>query len=345
MTRHSRSELSGSLGTVPSLALVGGVALAAFFAAPSIPGVTDVAIALLLGLLIANARPGRASLHPAVARFMLKRALSVAVVLLGAGVDLTLIRAVGAPVLVVISASVAAGLAVSWVVARHQGLGVRPALLVGVGTAICGASAIAAVAPMIRAKEREVGVALATVFGFNAIALLAYPVIGAVAGFDPVLFGTWAGAAVHDTASSVATGFAMGTEAGEVATVVKLARILFLIPLLAAIAGGVIARDGALAGTRQVSPAPIRSNVPWFIGGFVVLAILNALGWLGSQADVLSDTGKLIILLVVAAIGLNLRLRQVMHLGRKTFVTGLSASLAVAVVSLSLIQLLGIGTA
>lgn len=145
----------------------------------------------MLGLVIANWKGGT-SVDPAVSRFMLKRTLAFAVVLLGAGVDVALIRSVGIPSLVVIAASVCTGLAVSWVVGRRQGLGKRPALLVGIGTAICGASAIAAVAPVIKAKEHEVGVALAAVFGFNAAALLLYPAIGALAGLDPVFFGTWA---------------------------------------------------------------------------------------------------------------------------------------------------------
>lgn len=333
------------MGVAASAALVVVLASAAFLAAPVVPGVNEVVIALVLGIMAANVRGGRAALSPAVSNFMLKFALTSAVILMGAGVDLALIRSVGVPALAVISGSVVTGIVISLWVGRRQGLGKRPALLVGVGTAICGASAIAAVAPIIRAKEHEVGMALVAVFGFNAIALVAYPVIGGLAGFDQVLFGTWAGAAVHDTASSVATGFTMGPQAGEVATVVKLVRVLFLIPLLAVITGTVAVREAAEGDGVRGSIRSIWSSVPWFVFGFAALATLNALGWLGGIAEMLGDAAKVIIVFVVAAIGLSLRFKQLARVGRKTFATGLVASSTVGVVSLVLIHLLGIGAA
>jgi uncharacterized integral membrane protein (TIGR00698 family) len=340
----SAKETASASGlTLPaSVVLVLALGALAFAAAPLVSVANEVVIALVSGLVIANLGGARSALAAPVSNFMLKRALKLAVILLGAGVDVALIRSVGVPALSVIIVAVGIALAVTGMVARQQGLATRPALLVGIGTAICGASAIAALAPVIQAKQQEVGVALATVLGFNAVVLLVYPVIGDLAGFDEVLFGTWAGVAVHDTASAVATGFAMGPEAGEVATVVKLVRILFLIPLLV-VAARVVAIRGTTGdeGIRSAGRT-VWKSVPWFVFGFAGLAAASSLGWLGPAADLLSDLAKTLIVFVVAAIGMTLRLKQVTLLGRKALVTGCAASLAIGIVSLLLIQAIGI---
>lgn len=321
--------------------LVAAVGGAALLFAPLVPGVNEVVAALLVGLLLANLGGDRVVLAPAVGAFMLKRTLKLAVILLGAGVQVALIRQVGVPALLVIVVAIVAALVATALLSRWQGLQARPAALVGIGTAICGASAIAALAPVVRAKQEEVGVALATVLGCNAVALLLYPVIGAAAGWDAAFYGTWAGVAVHDTASAVATGFALGHEAGEVATVVKLARILFLLPLLLIVAAAMTARqnDGVGDGLGR----RLWQSIPWFVVGFVAMVVANSLGWLGAVGPVLSDTAKILIVFVVAAIGLTLRLRELASLGRRTVVVGAGASVTMAAVSLGVISALGIG--
>lgn len=333
-----RAGLPRALSAV-LVVMVGAVAVAL---APVVPGANEVVIALVLGLAIANLGGARAEVDGAVSGFMVDRVLKFAVILLGAGINAELIRSVGGSALVVIVVAIVLAIAASWLVGRWQRLGPRSALLVGVGTAICGASAIAAVAPVLRAKQQEIGVALAAVLSFNALALLLYPVIGKAFGFDPVTFGTWAGVAVHDTATAVATGFALNPEAGEMATVVKLGRILFLIPILAVLAGTIAVREAAPDGGGPSARRAIMQSIPWFVFGFAALALLNSLGWLGDAGGVLSDGGKLLIVFVVGALGLRLRLGEITHLGRRVFVTGFAASVTIAIVSLLTISALGI---
>lgn len=328
-----------TLELVPTALLVLALGVAARMLGPVINGINAVVVALILGLLVVNVGGDRIELDDQVPTFLLKRALKFAVILLGAGIDLTSIADVGLKAVGITTVAVIMAMAISWYLGRALGMENRSAILIGVGTAICGASAIAAVAPVLKAKKEEVGLALATVFSFNAIALLTYPIIGAALGLSQVEFGSWAGIGVHDTASAVATGFAFGAEAGEFATLVKLERTLFLLPLLA-IAVAVVQRED---GGETSSGSTLRNNIPWFIVGFAVLAAANTLGWLGDVGGFLNDTAKLIIVFVVVAVGLTLRLSKVASIGKPLFYTGFAASLAVGAFALAAIVGLGVG--
>lgn len=319
--------------------MVLALGIAAELIGPRINGINAVVVALVLGLLVVNLGGDRIELDDRVPTFLLKRALKFAVILLGAGIDLASIVEIGAVAITITTVAVLLAMAISWWMGRALGLQDRSALLIGIGTAICGASAIAAVAPILKAKKEEVGLALATVFSFNAIALIAYPLIGAALGVSQVTFGTWAGIGVHDTASAVATGFAFGPEAGEIATLVKLARTLFLLPLLAIAVVLVQREDG---GDTQTG-STLRKNIPWFIVGFVALATANTLGWLGGFGAFLNDIAKLLIVFVVVAVGLTLRISKVAAIGRPLFYTGMAASLAVGVFALGAIVFSPIG--
>ncbi len=328
-----------SLGLVPTAALVLALGVAAQLIGPLINGINAVVIALVLGLLVVNVGGDRIELDNQVPTYLLKRALKFAVILLGAGIDLASIADVGLKAVAITAVAVVMAMAISWYLGRALGMANRSAILIGVGTAICGASAIAAVAPVLKAKKEEVGLALATVFSFNAIALLLYPLIGAALGLSQVEFGSWAGIGVHDTASAVATGFAFGAEAGEFATLVKLQRTLFLLPLLA-IAVAVMQREDGGQASRA---STLKDNFPWFIVGFAVLATANTLGWLGDVGGLLNDAAKLIIVFVVVAVGLTLRLSRVASIGKPLFYTGFAASLAVGAFSLVTIVGFGVG--
>jgi len=320
--------------TLGSIAVIGTMSI---FLAPYVPGVNAVVLALVIGIVVANSRLGDAD--DRVASFMLKRVLKATVIALGAGINLSIVTRIGGQALATTALSVVVALVAARVVGTKLGLTSRSAVLIGVGTAICGASAIAAVAPVIRAKKEEIGVALATIFSFNALALVLYPLVGAFLGMNQTAFGTWAGIGVHDTATSVATGFAFGAEAGEVATLVKLTRTLFLIPLILIIA---IRETRGPDATRQGIRA-IGQSFPWFVAGFVTLAVANTLGLLGQTGDLINDIAKLAIVFVVAVVGLTLRVSRVSAIGRPLFITGFISSFAVGAVALGALGALGIG--
>lgn len=332
VTSTSPVGSSSRVVTAGVIVVVGGLGL---ILGPLVPVVNEVVVALVLGFLLANLGGSLGRPDEQTVSFMLGRVLKGAVVLLGAGINLAIVADIGGPALATTALSVVVAIAATWAVGTRMGLEGRPTTLIGVGTAICGASAIAAVAPLLRARREEIGVALATIFTFNAAALIAYPLLGSLLGMSQLAFGTWAGIGVHDTAASVATGFAYGTDAGEAATVVKLTRTLFLVPLILVVAARTT--DVAGHGMRAVG-----RSFPWFVLGFVALAVANTLGWLGTLGTFASDAAKLAVVFVAASVGVTLRVSRMAAIGGPLVITGLVGSLVVGSVALLALRLLGV---
>ena len=205
---------------------------------------------------------------PAFTRRWGRTLLQTSVVLLGFSMDLgTVARAGGRGFLFsVVSIAVVFGLGAL----LTRGLGVRrvTGTLVAAGTAICGGSAIAAVASVLDAPEEDTSVALGTVFLLNAVALLAFPPLGHLMGLSQTQFGTWAGIAIHDVASVVGAGTAYGPRALDVATATKLARVLFLVPIVLGL---------ALSRRRANAAAGVKTPWPLFIGGFLLASLARTL--------------------------------------------------------------------
>ncbi|HTL66989.1 MAG TPA: putative sulfate exporter family transporter [Lacunisphaera sp.] len=193
--------------------------------------------------------------------------LQIAVVGLGAGVNLTVVARVGLSGLGYTLAGLVATFALGAWLARRLGIGAKVAALICAGTGICGGSAIAAAAPAIGAKTEETSAALAVVFLLNGVALLIFPAIGGWAGLDAHQFGLWCALAIHDTSSVTGAALTRGHESLLVATTVKLARALWIVPV--ALVLGAWFRRGSGAG-----PARRRVGVPWFIVGFVAISTL-----------------------------------------------------------------------
>ncbi len=280
-----------------------------------------LAAAVAVALLVFNA-PGWAALAagmglalasrgapPAWAKTWSARALQGGVVALGAGMDLQRVLRVGAEGAGVTAVSLVLSLLLAWALGRALRVERDTSLLLGVGTAICGGSAIASVASVLRPKAHELSVSLAAVFLLNGIALLVFPPLGRALDMDPHAFGTWAALAIHDTSSVVGAGMAYGPTALEVGTTTKLARALWIVPVTLAVAAWK-ARTAAAAGGER--PA---LKWPWFILGFVGLAA--AFSWvpaLGPAAPAVTWVGRKLLLLALLGVGLGLSrdaLRQV----------------------------------
>jgi uncharacterized integral membrane protein (TIGR00698 family) len=220
-------------------------------------------LALLFGLVLALAA-GNPYLPRT--RKLTPQLLALSVVGLGAGMDLRVVARVGAQGVVYTVAGIAAALALGALLTRLLGVGRIVGTLISVGTAICGGSAIAAVVPVLRAKDHEATVALATVFLLNAVALFVFPPIGHAFSLDDNQFGLWAALAIHDTSSVVGAAVAWGGKAIEIATTVKLARALWIVPLTIGIAWWPARTSGD--ATRG------KAKRPWFIAGFLLAAAL-----------------------------------------------------------------------
>jgi len=256
------------------------------------------------------------------------------------------VLAIGGRALVMIVVLMGLALFVAHGLGRLAGIPRRLASLIGVGTAVCGNSAITAVAPVIGARDEDMSYAIATNTIFGTLAVFAYPLLGHALGLGDAFFGTWAGTAVNDTSQVVATGFAYSDAAGEVATTVKLTRN--------ALMGFVIVGMGlAYGGALATSEVPLRSrlarSIPLFVVGFLAMALLNtvgALAWFSDRIgrDLVADLGlasRFLILVALAGVGLGTRLSELRRAGWRPLLIGLATACVVAVASYGLILWLG----
>ncbi len=253
---------------------------------------------------------------PQLTATMSSRLLQVAVVGLGLGISLdSLIRAgsTGVAVTVVmISAVFAVGIALGRWMAVERDL----SILVTAGTSICGGSAVAAIGPAIGASREAMSVALATVFMLNAIALYLFPPIGHALHLSEHQFGIWAALSIHDTSSVVGAAASYGPQALEEATILKLARALWILPL------ALLAPRMRLHPVEGVRPA---AAIPWFIGFFVLAAVARALaspgavGWFDSGARL----ARTLLVLTLFLIGASLTRAQLRAVGMRPFLHGL----------------------
>jgi len=254
--------------------------------------------------------------------------LAWSVVGLGAGMNLGTVLKAGSRGIVITFFSILATLALGLAAARFLKVRGKAGLLVSAGTAICGGSAIAALAPAIAAEEEDTGVALVTVFLLNAVALIIFPPIGHALGLGQHAFGLWSALAIHDTSSVVGAGLAYGPQALEVGTTVKLARALWIVPLTFA----------AAALTKRDGKTPRRH--PWFILGFIAAAAVctwvPGLQKAGRSISLLAHRG---MSLALFGIGAGISLTGLKRVGPRPLVMGTMLWLVVLSASLLIIRL------
>jgi uncharacterized integral membrane protein (TIGR00698 family) len=289
--------------------------------------VPEVLVAIGAGLLVANVARVPVSFKPGIA-FAAQKLLRAGIILLGARLSLGDVQDIGARSIGLIVLLMALALAFAVGVGRLLKLPPRLALLIGVGTAVCGNTAIVATAPVVGAEEREVGFAVATITLLGTLAVLLYPLIGASLALSQDAFGIWAGVAVNDTSQVVAASSAYGPAALDVATVVKLTRNALMAPLLVGIA--LFIHWGAGAAKKGVWSA-----VPLFVLGFLALALLRTLDLLDPGVVAVCDAAsKLLVLCALAGVGLSTVVTQLRQTGPKPFLLGLATTALVASVGL-----------
>ncbi|HEY8302481.1 MAG TPA: putative sulfate exporter family transporter [Jatrophihabitans sp.] len=321
---------------VPGLLLCAAIAAVATAGGELAPVVGAPVLAIMTGVVLRLALGDAAALRPGV-RAAQGVVLPLAVVVLGAQLSITEIVQVGYGALPVMLGTLAACLAVAHVVGRRLGIETDLRTLIGVGTAICGASAIAAVSPVIKARSNVIAYALSTIFLFNVAAVLIFPPLGHALGLSQTDFGLFAGTAVNDTSSVVAAASAYGSAAADHAVVVKLVRTLMIIPICIGLAVLVRRRDAAAAPVGHRAPVRPLRLVPWFLVGFVLVAAANSLGLIpiGAHAA-LSHVALWLITTALAGVGLSTDLAALRRTGPKPMLLGLLLWITVAGTSLLL---------
>ncbi len=267
-------------------------------------------------------------------RTLSRHVLAVAMVGLGAGMDLRAVVRAGAHGAVFAAVGIAVSLLLGMVLARALRVERNTGLLVSIGTAICGGSAIAAVAPTLRARDDQVAVALATVFVLNGVALVVFPIVGHAVGLDEERFGMWAALAIHDTSSVVGASMAYGARAFEIATTVKLARALWIVPVTLAVR----ALRMRLDSNADAGSARSRGPMPWFIAGFLLAAgVCTLFPSARSAGLVVSNMSKHAVTAALFLIGAGVTRDTVRSAGLRPLAHGLFVWIVVALLSLAAI--------
>lgn len=324
-----------SLPRLPGLAVAGAIAFAAAICAGYFPIVGAPIFALTIGIVFAAVWVPSAILQPGLA-FASRTVLQTAIVVSGFGLSLDAVVRTGAGTLPVTLATITVALVLGPILGRVLRLKDIAATLISVGTAICGASAIGAVAAVLNPEGAEVALAIAVIFFFNIIAALAFPPIGHALHLTQQAFGIWAGTAINDTSSVIAAGYAYGIPAGSEATIVKLTRVVFILPIVAVLA---LIRG---ARHRAKERVPWRRIIPWFIGWFALAALANSVGLVPtSWHSAIQVFAVILISTALAAIGLQTNIDSVLRAGWRPLLLGFVLWVAVAITSLIVQRSLG----
>jgi uncharacterized integral membrane protein (TIGR00698 family) len=316
---------------LPGVLVAAATALVATLLARFVPLVGAPVLAIVLGILFRLLVRLPPALQPGFA-FSARQVLQSAIIVSGFGLSLGVVVRTGWDTLPVTVGTVAVALVLAPIVGRMLKLDTVLEHLVGVGTAICGASAIAAVASVIEPLESDVSLAIATIFFYNIVAVLTFPALGGLMHMTQSQFGVWAGTAINDTSSVVAAGYAFGADAGQHATIVKLARATFILPIVAIVA--VVHARAQRAGGVHV---PWRKVVPWFILWFVVAACINTTGVIpAGWHPGITQASTFLISIALAAIGVQTEVARLARSGARPLALGFVLWIAVAAVSLLL---------
>lgn len=270
-------------------------------------------------------------------QFTSKKLLKFAIILLGASLNFSIILNVGGRTLLVLLFTLLTAFGGGFLLSRLFKVNWKLGNMIAAGTAICGGSAIAAMAPVIEADDGDVSYAISSTFVFDMLMVVAYPIVGQLLRLSDSFFGFWAGTSINDTSSVVAASFAFSDAAGEIATMVKLTRTLAIIPTVI-IFSIVYYRSKVAQGTRKQGRLSLRGLIPWFIIVFVVLAGLNSVGIISPVVSgFLRSISRFLMVISLAAIGLKTDLKLFMRTGWKPFVLSMVLSTLVVLVSFGVV--------
>ncbi len=326
------------------------IAVPSWFLGKAFPIIGGAVIAILAGMVVTLLLRDKSGMEPGI-RFVSKKVLQWAVILLGFGMDLNVVVQTGRQSLPIIVCTISVSLLVAFFLHRWMQIPGKVATLVGVGSSICGGSAIAATAPVIDADEEEVAQAISVIFFFNVLAALLFPALGQAIGFDTTsgeAFGIFAGTAVNDTSSVTATAatwdsmWNLGSATLDKAVTVKLTRTLAIIPITLVLAFLRTRREKQDGGNRVDFKKIFPFFILFFIAASIVTTVAVHFGVSASVFDPIKELSKFLIVLAMAAIGLNTNIVKLVRSGGKPIALGGCCWVSITAVSLLMQHLLGL---
>lgn len=319
---------------VPGLLLATGIALLALGLGKVAPLAGGPVFGIVLGILVRNVMAPGGQFTPGI-QFAGKQVLQWSIIALGFGLSLDQVAKTGLESLSVTLVTMTVAFLAAWGLGRTLKVHDKLKILIGVGTAICGGSAIAAVTPIVKPDEHDTAFAISTIFLFNLVAVLLFPLLGHLLHLSDLGFGLWAGTAINDTSSVVAAGYSFSKEAGDYATIVKLTRATLIIPVCLALAFAVAWKEKK----QGASDFSLRKIFPWFILWFLVASGVRTAGLVPAAIQpMIHMAAEFLIIVALTAIGLSANLRKMAATGARPILLGLGVWIAVSVSSL-LVQL------
>lgn len=299
-------------------------------------------IALFIGMFINNFYKSDI-LKPGL-KFTSKRILKFAIILLGASLSIGVILNVGKMSLTVMVFTLLTCFGGGYFIGKALGLNWKLSNLISAGTGICGGSAIAAIAPVIDAKDTDIAYAMSATFLFDMAMILLFPIMGNLLGLSDIAYGLWAGTAVNDTSSVVAAGYAFSEAAGDFATMVKLTRTLSIIPTVLVFTFiNLHLKKKNNENVVDGKKVNVWKLFPWFIVGFIALAIMNSIGFIPAEVSSMAKTlSKFLMVMALAAIGLSTSYKDMKKAGIQPMLHGFIISALVVVVAITVEWCIGL---
>lgn len=328
------------------------IAIPSWFLGKQFPIIGGAVIAILAGMILTLFLKNKTPFESGI-KFTSKKILQWAVILLGFGLNLNVILQTGKQSLPIIVSTIATSLIIAYVLHKVMHIPGKISTLVGVGSSICGGSAIAATAPVIDADDEEVAQAISVIFFFNVLAALLFPTMGSFLGFSTTsgeAFGIFAGTAVNDTSSVTAAAstwdnmWGLGSSTLDTAVTVKLTRTLAIIPITLVLAfirtrkEKANGTEGKKVSLKQIFPMFIL----YFIAASIITTIAVSLGVSSAVFSPIKELSKFFIVLAMAAIGLNTDIVKLIKTGGKPIIMGFACWVGITAVSLVMQHVLGI---
>ena len=320
------------------------IAIPSWLLGKMFPVIGGAVIAIIAGMIVTMFWDNKGKAEPGI-KWTSRVILQTAVVLLGFGMNLGVIFQTGKQSLPIIICTITTSLIIAWILQKALKVSANTSILVGVGSSICGGSAIAAAAPVIGADDDEIAQSIAVIFFFNVLAAIFFPILGKAIGFDTVngeSFGIFAGTAIDDTSSVTAAAstwdsmWNLGSETLNKAVTVKLTRTLAIIPITLGLS--LIQAKKSTKEGKQTTKFSLKRAFPMFILYFVIAAIITTVCvHMGVDAGVfqpIKELSKFMIIMAMAAIGLNSNVIQLIKTGGKPIIVGASCWCGITVVSL-----------
>ncbi len=355
---YERKKMLQPTKLLPGILLCFSIALPSWFLGKAFPLMGGPVFGILFGMILIMIFPNllKESMATGV-KYTSKKILQYSIILLGFEMNLFNIIKVGGQSLLIMIFTLTSAFLIAYFIGKLLHMNGKMTTLIGVGTSICGGSAIAATAPVIRAKDEDVAHAISTIFLFNIIAVFIFPPLGHLLQMSDMGFGMWAGTAINDTSSVVAAGVSWSSAAGnnmalEFATIVKLTRTLMIVPITLVLAIYTsrqvqqetlkASQSTSLGNSSQEATFEFSKVFPWFVIGFLITALINTFAGLPPEfSHYMVVGGKFLIVMAMSAIGLNTNLKKLITNGYKPICLGLCCWFTVAVVSLVVQYFLG----